>query len=528
MLHFTSVQLAGDTAGRDFATELGITDKTISECRASVSLTEADCQRIAAKVPWIKEQAASIVDAFNAWQRNFAPLAEHLNAVATKGTLPPQIFEARETEGRIEFVIGLFSGASRGYSQDHVLGRLISARANFQADLPLKWIVASHAQWRSLLMDRLAAGGQDPETIRSTLDAVGKAIDLDMQWIAETYGACAYAEMGFHIGPRENSEDVDKNSALLPPRGDVQLILAQLKALQIRALDDACLERSVPGALGTTVAAISLGLKEFVELSTALAAASSSLSLSSTETRNSADETAQEVLLASTASEEVSTSVASVATATEQMSSSIREIAQSSAEASAVAAEAVIVADNTNKIVGQLGQSSIDIGKVLKAITAIAQQTKLLALNATIEAARAGDAGKGFAVVANEVKELAKETAQATDEIGQKIEAIQNDATGALSAINAIGTTIGRISDIQTTIASAVEEQTATTREINHVVSEAATGSAEIAKTITGVAMTAQSTAQCATLTTTLLKEITYAADKLCVAIANEKQSKST
>ena len=141
------------------------------------------------------------------------------------------------------------------------------------------------------------------------------------------------------------------------------------------------------------------------------------------------------------------------------------------------------------------GDSSSEIGNVIKTITSIAEQTNLLALNATIEAARAGEAGKGFAVVANEVKELAKETAKATDDIREKIQGIQTDTTEAVEAIAEITMTINEINDIQTTIASAVEEQSVTTAEIGRTMTEAARGSAEIAQNITGVAEAAQSTA---------------------------------
>ncbi len=138
------------------------------------------------------------------------------------------------------------------------------------------------------------------------------------------------------------------------------------------------------------------------------------------------------------------------------------------------------IAETTNETIAKLGQSSAEIGKVIKVITSIAQQTNLLALNATIEAARAGEAGKGFAVVANEVKELAKQTAKATEDISRKIEAIQADTKGAVDAIGQIGRIIMQINDIQNTIASAVEEQTATTNEISRNVAEAAKGSTDI------------------------------------------------
>ncbi len=178
------------------------------------------------------------------------------------------------------------------------------------------------------------------------------------------------------------------------------------------------------------------------------------------------------------------------------MSASIKEIAKNASEAARVATSAVKLAESTNVTISKLGASSAEIRDVIKLITSIAQQTNLLALNATIEAARAGEAGKGFAVVPNEVKELAKETANATEEISQKIEAIQADTQGAIEAISQISLVIDQINDISNTIASAVEEQTATTNEISRNVAEASKGTAEIAQNITSVAHAAQSTTE--------------------------------
>jgi methyl-accepting chemotaxis protein len=159
--------------------------------------------------------------------------------------------------------------------------------------------------------------------------------------------------------------------------------------------------------------------------------------------------------------------------------------------------------------------ASVEIGQVVKLITSIAQQTNLLALNATIEAARAGEAGKGFAVVANEVKELAKETAKATEDISAKIEAIQCDTTGAVGAIGRIAQTVGRVNEIQNTIATAVEEQTATTREIGRSVNEAAEGSTNINSNIAGVATAAGTTAAGAAETQRAAAELSRLASEL-------------
>ncbi|MGY6500281.1 MAG: methyl-accepting chemotaxis protein [Acidimicrobiales bacterium] len=221
---------------------------------------------------------------------------------------------------------------------------------------------------------------------------------------------------------------------------------------------------------------------------------SGSLASVSTQVGANAEETSAQAGVVSAAAEQVSVNVSTVATAVEEMSVSISEIAHNASEATRVTSEAVEVAETTNNTVAQLGESSAEIGQVIEVITSIAEQTNLLALNATIEAARAGEAGKGFAVVANEVKELAKQTADATEQIGSKIAAIQGDSTGAVEAIGRIQEVISRVADLQTTIASAVEEQTATTNEISRNVTEAARGSSEIAENISSVATAARST----------------------------------
>jgi methyl-accepting chemotaxis protein len=247
----------------------------------------------------------------------------------------------------------------------------------------------------------------------------------------------------------------------------------------------------------------------------ALSASSLQLDDISQQMAANAQETAAQTGVVSAASEEVSKNLTVVATSSEEMLASIREIAKSANEAARMAKNAVAVADATNQTVQQLGDSSVEIGNVIKVITSIAEQTNLLALNATIEAARAGDAGKGFAVVANEVKELAKATAKATEEIGHKIEAIQGETKGAVAAIGQISQVISQIDDVSNAIASAVEEQTATTNEIGRNIAEAARGAGEIARNVSSVAEAAQSTAQGAAETRKAAKSLTEMSGRL-------------
>ncbi len=230
-----------------------------------------------------------------------------------------------------------------------------------------------------------------------------------------------------------------------------------------------------------------------------LGSSAEELTAVSTQMAANAEETSAQANVVSAASEQVSKNVQVVSTGVEEMNSAIREIAKNASESARVAQQAVTTAESANATVSKLGDSSMEIGNVIKVITSIAEQTNLLALNATIEAARAGEAGKGFAVVANEVKELAKETARATEDIGRKVEAIQSDTKGAVDSIQQISQVIGQINDISNTIASAVEEQTATATEMSRNVGEAAKGTAEIAQNITAVAQAAQNTTQGAT-----------------------------
>ncbi|GIE76739.1 hypothetical protein Aph02nite_26890 [Actinoplanes philippinensis] len=234
-------------------------------------------------------------------------------------------------------------------------------------------------------------------------------------------------------------------------------------------------------SLRATVAAIAGHAGAVATASHELSAVSERIADASTEMD------AQAATVASSAGH-VSGNVQTLQAGSAEMSKAIDEIARNAGEAARVAGEAVTVVDRTNRTVGKLGASSAEISTVVAMITAIAEQTNLLALNATIEAARAGELGKGFAVVAGEVKELSQETARATSEIARLVQAIQTDSHEAVGAIGQIGEVVARISGLQTLIAAAVEEQTATTSEMSRNVAEVADSSADIAANIAGVA----------------------------------------
>ena len=254
------------------------------------------------------------------------------------------------------------------------------------------------------------------------------------------------------------------------------------------------------GRMGRSVNELAQTLRKNVEEmeSTSASLSSSARELAEVSQRMDNDSTvaSQEMTGISERTDSVNTQVHSLATGIEEFGVSIQEISKNAAEGANVASTAVSVAREANDTVAELGESSTEIGNVLKVITSIAEQTNLLALNATIEAARAGEAGKGFAVVANEVKELAKETANATEDISSKIDNIQSNTTRAIQAISRIGEIIDQINDFQASIAGAVEEQNVTVSVLGSTIGEAATSSSEISASIISVVAASEGTSE--------------------------------
>lgn len=322
-----------------------------------------------------------------------------------------------------------------------------------------------NAQWRATTEAFLAAPTEEG-LVQSRADFEVMRNDLDVleEMLYE-------AETARHLLQLQGNFSDQATTSLL--------ILALVTALGVPAVW--IITRSIDRSVGQSSSSVSDASRQIQAMSTAL--------------EGGATDTLGQAIEVSDAAGTVSRSVGNVSDALTELTLSIREIAENASRASSVAAQAVEQASETNQTVALLGDSSTEIGQVIDVITSIAEQTNLLALNATIEAARAGDAGKGFAVVANEVKELAKQTSSATDQISDQISAIQGDTARSVDAIDKITTVISEIFEIQTSIAAAVEEQTATTSEIARSADDAVSGSEEIANIIKVVADSARDSA---------------------------------
>ncbi len=313
-------------------------------------------------------------------------------------------------------------------------------------------------------------------------DIIGRSIDI------------------FHKNPahQRNLLSDQKN---LPHRATIRLGPETLDLLATATIDK---EGRLLGTMVTwsvitdRVAKFDERVRALKNAATTLAAASVQLSSSSQQMAASVEQTTRQSEAVAATTEQADRNAQVVASSATEMSSAVAEIARNMQNTNQMTGEATRSAETANQTITKLGDSSQKIGTVVKLITSIAQQTNLLALNATIEAARAGEAGKGFAVVANEVKELAKQTAKATEEISAQIQTIQGDAGESVKAIASITKIIQQISSVSSTVASATEQQSSTTEEISRNIHQLATSTKDISKNILGVSEASKSTAQVA------------------------------
>jgi methyl-accepting chemotaxis protein len=507
-----------DSTGKPFkvvnyATDVTLQKQALNAMLADAALlTQAALEgRLAMRTDASKHQGEyrKVIEGVNATLDAFiGPLnvsAEYVDRIS-KGDIPPKLTDNyngdfNKIKNNLNACIDSLSGLSES---NNVLQRMANNDYSQQVEGKYEGIFASVGQAVNVVHNRIAH-------VVSTIKRVSQGDLVDL---------LEYRK----IGRRSQADELVPSLTAMMENlrelvEDVEMLVNAAADGKLATRADAGRHkgdyRKIVEGINKTLEIVVEPLKVTAQNASTLASSSEELTAVSQQMAGNAEETATQANVVSAASEEISKNVASVASASEEMQASIREIAKNANESARVAKNAVNVAHSTNETVKKLGESSQEIGNVIKVITSIAQQTNLLALNATIEAARAGEAGKGFAVVANEVKELAKQTAKATEDIGRKIEAIQGDTKGAVTAIEEISNIINQVNDISNSIASAVEEQTVTTNEIGHSVTEAAKGVGDIAKNIGGVALAAKNTTQGANDTQKASAELSHMAAQL-------------
>lgn len=391
----------------------------------------------------------------------------------------------------------------------------------------------NEALFRSLWMVTLLACGLG----MGIAAFVGRKLSKPLEETAQVLETVAAGDFSARLHFSSKDELGRVARALNAMLADIDDKVTQMKDVLKRAeAGDLTAEVSVTGTdplgqMGHSLKAFMGTLREDLAMiaaeSTRLGQASEELARVSQQLDGSAQQTTSQAGSASASSSQINMNMQTLSAAAEEMGASIREISNNASSAADVAKEAVSVADSASKLIDGLGQSSAQVGSVINLIGSIARQTNLLALNATIEAARAGEAGKGFAVVANEVKELARETAKATGDIEGRIQSIQTDVKNTVEAMGRISGIIHQIASLQTSIAGAVEEQTATTQEMSRNVHESARGSDEIQRSIGKVAGHSAETTEGAAQVSTSATALAQSASSLQSMVSKFKYEES-
>lgn len=437
------------------SSKLGVDDASLARRREFLRLGEKERELITGLIPWSVKTAPALVKDFYDWQFSFQPTRAYFERRAAERKLPLDTLRRQLEIAQRSYYLSIFEGARQNWGGEYFERRLYIGWMHGEINLPFKWYLGSYAELQRLTRHYLRKSFSAKRAWAAE-QAIFRIFNFDMQTVGDSFILATLTSIGLDLESIDHRPGTDRTEYFAEVKQATSVMLRQAEALADMRLTDPVFETHSTKIAGNAFERVRTRLSKLLEATNSMVG-------------------------------RLSNSSQNVQTATEQMTASISEIARNATESARVASSAVELAASTNTVVSSLGESSAKIGQVLKAITTIAQQTNLLALNATIEAARAGEAGKGFAVVANEVKELAKETAKATEDIAHRIEAIQNDATDAVDAIAKIGAVIDQINDISNTIAGAVEEQTAVTNEIARSMTDSARVSTEVVSTLSAV-----------------------------------------
>ncbi len=490
--------------------KFGITNDNLETRRKFIRLGEKERKVLVNLIPWANKYGDQIAKEFYDWQFSFTQTRDFFEQHAQQKKLELNTLRTALEKAQSSYFKNIFTGAQSSWGAEYYENRLQIGKVHDIINVPFKWYIGSYSEYQRLTRKYLQREFDKPSKpwsknsiknykfVQQAEDAISKVFNYDTQAICDSFLMNTIDSIGVSVEQIEADQGADRTEHMQQIKVGIATLLQQATAIAEGKLNDQVLEKTIDGKLGEAFGhianSITTFLKQIRESSQALSNSATQLDSVSGEIGAHATETANEANTASTSISQISNNIQTVAAAAEEMTASVKEIAQNAGDAVQVANEAVEKAQTTNQSIAKLGDSSTEIGEVVKVITSIAEQTNLLALNATIEAASAGDAGKGFAVVANEVKELAKETAKATEDISRKIEAIQNDTKGAVLAIGEISNIVNQINQFQNTIAAAVEEQNATTTDISRSVNEIAENSKQVESNINSVAKTADNT----------------------------------
>ena len=488
------------TKSRGLAPRFGINDSNLERRREFIRLGEEERELLLAFAPWAQKAAAGIAHAFYDWQFSFQPTLAFFENFAQARQLPLATLRIMLEKTQAGYIAGIFEGARANWGTDYFESRLNVGWVHDQINLPFKWYIGSYCEMQRLIDAQLEKDFRRDRRLIEVERAVAKVFNYDMQAVGDSFLLNTLDSLGLNVNSVQTVNGGDRTESLQQVKFAIHNLADQCAALAAGRLNDPVFDVEAPcaGKFGEAFAQIRMNFREsllsIAHSASAVAASSEELTQVSQQMASSAEETSAQATVVATASDDVSRRVTVVASGTEEMQVAIQEIAKAASGSANVARHAVDASESARQTIDRLGASSAQISEVIQVISAIAQQTNFLALNATIEAARAGEAGKGFAVVANEVKELAKRTRRATEEIGKSIEAIRADSERAVEAIVRIGSVINEVNDNSNNIAAAVEEQTVTTNEISRNLADAATGTGDIAHNIGGVATAARDT----------------------------------